>query len=140
VTTSSKDVLQGLTDKLRSALDEVQQIKQALLASPEVGRVRDELSKGARVAADEASRVYEQLGRETYRLVKTGGGTVPEVIRETFQWAEQRLERFSEEEAAAGEAEPSSEPVVEAAPEPEPADEAAPEAEVAAAPEQQPEG
>lgn len=117
MTTSSKDVLQGLTDKLRSALDEVQQIKQALLASPEVGRVRDELSRGARVAADEASRVYEQLGRETFRLVKAGGVTVPDAIRETFQWAEQRLDRFSAEEGVevSAEAEVVS-PVVEEPP------------------------
>ena len=92
-----KEIVQSLVEKLKAAVDEVRQIKETLLSSPEVGRVKDGLHRGARVVGDETSRIFEELGRETFELVKAGKISVPEAIRDTFEWAEKNLSRFSEE-------------------------------------------
>ncbi len=99
---NGKDILQGLTDKLKVALDEVQQIKKALSEAPEVEKMRDGLRKGGEVVSAEASKVFEELGRETYRLVKAGKVTVPEAIRSAFEMAESALSRFDEPPAEGG--------------------------------------
>lgn len=111
--TTSKDILQNLTQKLKVALDEVNQIKDSLLTAPEMERMKEGFQRGAKVVGDEASRVFEELGRETYKLVKAGKLSVPEAIRDTFEWAEKNLARFAEE--------PATPPAENAAPPAEPA-------------------
>jgi hypothetical protein len=111
---SGKEILNSLTSKLKTALDEVNQIKDTLLATAEAERIKESVKGTAKVVEGEAERVFEKLGRETYELVKTGKVAIPDAIRETFEWAEKSLARFAEPEAApAAEGEPVAEPVAE---------------------------
>jgi len=97
---SGKEILNSLTSKLKTALDEVNQIKDTLLATAEAERIKESVKGTAKVVEGEAERVFEKLGRETYELVKTGKVAIPDAIRETFEWAEKSLARFAEPDAA----------------------------------------
>ncbi len=96
------DVLQGLAEKLKAALEEVQQIKDSLLGAPETEWLRESLRRGGEVAVEEASQVYERLGRETYELVKAGKVVLPDVVRDAFERAERSLERFAADRESEG--------------------------------------